>query len=133
MLPFSELPTRDGLPIGTTVRPVATRAQPIGQMRDRTGAERDIDEWIALEEMFPLSLGIASADRNDRRRIGSLERARLSQVCGESLIRPLANRARVEDDDSSFGGGRSFTQPKLFEHALDPLRVVSVHLTAESG
>ena len=44
-------------------------AEPLAEMRDRAGAEGDVDEGIELEETAPLSLRVAAADGNDALRI----------------------------------------------------------------
>src|SRR5437867_3783254 len=49
----------------------------------------------------------------------------------KSLIRLLSDGAGVEDEDVRLLLLDRFTEPELFEHAFDPLRVVSVHLAAE--
>src|SRR5438094_4695636 len=49
----------------------------------------------------------------------------------KALIRLLSDGASVEDDDVRLLLLDRFTEPELFEHAFDPLRVVSVHLAAE--
>src|SRR5439155_84269 len=52
-------------------------------------------------------------------------------VGGELRVRLLADRAGVEDEHVGVVARVRLPQPELLEHALDPLRVVSVHLAAE--
>jgi hypothetical protein len=51
----------------------------------------------------------------------------------EPRVRLLADRARVEDEDVGVVRLDGLAQAELLEHALDPLRVVGVHLAAERG
>src|SRR5207249_2139664 len=52
-------------------------------------------------------------------------------VGSELRIRLLADRAGVEDDDVRLGLRRRLAEPELFEHPLDALGVVRVHLAPE--
>src|SRR5664280_1537245 len=52
-------------------------------------------------------------------------------MCRQARLGLLANRAGVEDDQVGILESRRLPEAQLLEHALDPLRVVSVHLTAE--
>jgi hypothetical protein len=49
----------------------------------------------------------------------------------EALIRLLADRARVEDEHVRLVLVDGLAEAKRLEHALDPLRIVGVHLAAE--
>src|SRR5207249_1745304 len=109
----------------------AACAEPLAEVRDRPGSERDVDVRIELEQPFPLCLGVASADRDHLVGVAALQRCGLRQVRRELLIRLLANRARVEDENIGLVPCDSLAEPELLEHALDPLAVVSVHLAAE--
>ena len=121
MPPFGEAPARR----------FAAGSEPLRQMRDRAGAEGDVDEGKELEQPLTLSLGVTAADGNDALRISRLQRPCLGQVRGETLIGLLTDRARVEDHDVRLRLGRRLAEPELFEQPLDPLGVVGVHLAPE--
>ena len=114
-------------------RRLAACAEPLREVRDRAGAKRDVDVGVEIEEPLSLSLCVASPDRDHLVGIGDLQHPRLAEVHGEALIRLLADRAGVEDDDVSLFLRGRLPQSELLEHALDPLRVVSVHLAPESS
>ena len=117
-----EAPARDA---------VAARAEPLAEVRDRARAERDVDLRVELEDPLALRLGVAAADGDHAVRVAPLARGRLAEVRGELRVRLLADRAGVEDDDVGLVGARRLAEAELLEHALDPLRVVRVHLAAE--
>ena len=104
---------------------------PFAEMWDRARTEGDIDEGVALEDALPLCLGVAAADRDHDVRALALERAGVAEVRGEARVGLLADRARVEHDDVGVLGRRRLPQAERFEHALDALGIVGVHLTAE--
>src|SRR5207237_397566 len=95
------------------------------------GPEGDVDLRVELEDALALRLGVAAADGDHAIGILALARRGVTEVRGELRVGLLADRAGVEDDDVRLGGSRRFAEPELLEHALDPLRVVSVHLAAE--
>src|SRR5262249_8964039 len=99
----------------------------------RTGPERDVDIRIELEDALALRLGVAAADGDHTAGVAALPGCGLAEVGGELGVGLLADRAGVEDDDVGILGARRLAEPELLEHALDPLRVVSVHLAAERG
>ncbi len=109
----------------------AAGAEPLAEVRDRAGPERDVDGRVELEDPLALRLGVAAADGDHAVGILALARRRLAEVRGELRVRLLADRARVEDDDVGVVGGRRLPESELLEHALDPLGVVGVHLAAE--
>src|SRR5438128_8392504 len=100
-------------------------------MRNRSRAERDVDVRVELEESLALRFRVAAADGDHLVRIAPLDGRGLCEVRRELLVGLLANRAGVEDEDVSLVLRGRLTQPELFEHALDPLAVMSVHLAAE--
>ena len=100
-------------------------------MRDRAGAERDVDLRVELEDPFALRLGVAAADGDDELRVLALPRSRVAEVGRELGVGLLADRAGVEDEDVGVRLRWRLAEPERFEHALDPLGVVSVHLAAE--
>ena len=102
-------------------------------MRDRAGAERDVDLGVELEDALALRLGVAAADGDHAVGIAALAGDRVAEVRGELRVGLLADRAGVEDDDVGVVGRRRLAEPELLEQALDPLGVVGVHLAAERG
>ena len=118
-------------PEPSTIDRVATRRDPVAEMRNRARPESDIDERIPLEDAFALRFGVAASDSDDEIGPLALHRAGIPQVRGEPLIRLLPDGARVEDDDVGVLRRRCLTQTERLEHALDALGVVGVHLTAE--
>ena len=113
--------------------PDPARAEPVAEVRDRAGAEGDVDVGVELEDPLALRLGVAAADGDHAVGISPLARRRVAEVRGELRVGLLADRAGVEDDDVGVVGARRLAEPELLEQALDPLRVVSVHLAAEGG
>jgi hypothetical protein len=110
---------------------LAARTDPVAQVRDRAGTERDVHIGIEAEDSLALRLRIAAADRDHLVGVGLLERRRLRQVGGEALVRLLANSARVEDDHVGLLLRDRLAQAERLEHAFDPLGIVRVHLAAE--
>ena len=100
-------------------------------MRDRARPEGDVDERVEVEEPVALRLRVAAADGDHLLGIGELQHLRVPEVRREPLVRLLADRARVEDEDVGLLLRDGLPQSELLEHALDPLRVVSVHLAPE--
>ena len=74
-------------------------AEPLAEVRDRAGPERDVDLRVELEDPLALRLGVAAADRDHEVRVLALSRAGVAEVGGELRVGLLADRARVEDDD----------------------------------
>src|SRR5262245_56427068 len=118
----TELPTLDGVTAGR---------DPVAEVRDRAGPERDVDEGVLLEDPLALRLRVTATHGNDDLGSVPLHRARVAEVRGEARVRLLANRAGVEDDDVRLVLRRRLAEPQGLEHALDPLGVVSVHLAPE--
>jgi hypothetical protein len=112
-------------------RSLSARAEPVGEVRDRAGAERHVHVRIELEDAVSLRLRVAPAHGDHALGVGPLQRGRLSQVRGEALIRLLAHRAGVEDEYVGLLLGDRLTEADRLEQALDPLRVVGVHLAPE--
>ena len=109
----------------------AAGGDPVAEVRYRAGAEGDVDEWIELEDPLSLRLGVAATDGDDHVGTLALHGAGVPEVRREPCVGLLADGARVEDDDVGLVRGSCFAQPERLEHALDPLRVVRVHLAAE--
>ena len=111
----------------------AAGADPVGEMRDRAWAEGDVDVRVELEDPLALRLRVAAADGDHALGVGSLQRRRLREMGGEALVGLLAHRAGVEDDHVGLLLRDRLAQPERLEQALDPLRVVGVHLAPECG
>jgi hypothetical protein len=111
----------------------AAGAEPFAEMRDRARPERDVDCRVEREEPLALRLGVAAADRDHELGALALARGRIAHVRRELRVGLLSDRAGVEDDDVRLRLRRRLAQAELLEHALDPLAVVRVHLTAERG
>ncbi len=86
----AELPPRHGIPTGR---------DPLAEVWDRAGPERDVDERVTLEDPLALCFRVAATDGDDEIGTLTLACAGVSEVCGEPGIRLLADGARVEDDD----------------------------------
>ena len=110
---------------------LAAGAEPVAEVRDRAGPERDVDVRVELEQPLPLRLRVAAADGDDRSGPLALQLRRIAHVGGEARVGLLADRARVEDDHVRLVLRRRLAEPELLEQALDPLGVVRVHLAAE--
>ena len=110
---------------------LAAGTEPLAEVRDRARPERHVDVRVEREEALALRLGVAAADGDHLARVALLERARLSEMGREALVRLLADRAGVEDEHVRLLLLRCLAEAELLEHALDPLRVVGVHLAAE--
>jgi hypothetical protein len=118
----SEATCRDPDPAG---------ADPVREMWDRPGSERNVDERIQLEDALALRFGIAAADGDHEIGPLSFSCSRVAQIRRKPCVGLLANRARVEHDDIRLVTRHGLTEAERLEHALDPLRVVSVHLTTK--
>ena len=114
-------------------RRLSAGADPLAEVRDRAGPERDVDLRVELEDPLPLRLGVAAADGDDEVGVLPLARAGVAEVCGELRVRLLADRAGVEDEHVGVLLRGRLAEPERLEHALDPLGVVGVHLAAEGG
>ena len=136
-LPVRREPGRErplgGDPERTPPHALAVRADPVGEVRDRPGPERHVDERVELEEAVALSLGVAAADGDDRVGIPLLQHARVAQVGREARVRLLADGARVEDEHVRILGRRGLAEAERLQRALDALGVVGVHLAPERG
>ena len=107
--------------------------EPFPEVRDRARAERDVDIGIEREKALALRLRVTATDGDHGVGLRALLRNRMAEVRGKLRVRLLADRARVEDEHVGVVARGRLPQPELLEHALDPLRVVSVHLAAEAG
>ena len=80
---------------------LAPDADPVAEMRDRAGPERDVDLRVEVEDPLLLRLGEAAADRDHEVGVLALPRPGVAEVGGELRVGLLADRARVEDDESA--------------------------------
>jgi hypothetical protein len=110
---------------------LSSRPDPLAEVRDRARAEGDVDLRVELEDPLLLGLGVAAADRDHEVGVAPLARAGVAEVRGELRVRLLSDRARVEDEHVGVLLPWRLTEPERLQHALDPLRVVGVHLAAE--
>ena len=85
---------------------IAADCDPVAEMRDRAGPERDVDERVVLEDPLALRLGVAAADGDDEIRPLALPCRRVAEVRRQPRVRLLADGARVEDDDVGVVGAR---------------------------
>ena len=122
MLVRAEPAARNGVP---------ARGDPLAEVRDRARAEGDVDERILLEDPLPLGFCVAPADGDHDVRPLALQRTRVAEVRGETCVRLLPDRARVEHEDVCVVRGDRLTEPERLEHPLDALGVVRVHLAPE--
>ena len=101
---------------------------------DRLRPEHEIDEGRALEDALALLARDAAAHSDDELRAAKLEQPPLAQVGKNLLLRLLADRTGIEEDDVGlFRVGRDFETVGLAEDVRHPRRVVFVHLAAEGG
>jgi hypothetical protein len=108
-------------------------AEPFPEVRDRPRPEGDVDVRVELEQPLTLCLRVAATHRDHLLGIAFLQGARLSEVRGEALVGLLPDRAGVEDEHIRFVLSGGLPEPELLQHALDPLRIVGVHLAPEGG
>jgi hypothetical protein len=80
-------------------RSLPARAEPFREVRDRPRPERDVDERVQIEEPLPLRLGVAAADGDHLFRVRELHDLRVAEMRCKALVRLLADRAGVEDED----------------------------------
>ena len=103
----------------------------LGQAADLPGAEGDVDEREALEDLVLDRLGPAAADADHALGVLGLEALGLAEVGDEAAVGGLADRAGVEEDQVGVGALRRLRVAERLEHALHPLGVVLVHLAPE--
>ncbi len=107
--------------------------QPLPQLGNRARPEGEVHLREMLEQVLALHLGEAAADREQAPWIGVLERFCQPQVRRQPRLGLFANGAGVEDHQVGLLERRRLPQAQFLEHALDPLGIVSVHLTAEGS
>ena len=72
--------------------------QELGELVDLAGAERDVDEREAREDLVLDRLRPAAADADDPRRVLALQALGVAEVGEELRVGLLADRAGVEED-----------------------------------
>ncbi len=107
------------------------RGEELGQAADLAGPEGDVDERKPLEDLLLHRLRPAPPDAYDPPRVLRLEPLRLAEMGDEAVVRGLADRAGVEEDQVGLGALRGLCVAERFEHSPHPLGVVHVHLAAE--
>ena len=89
----------------------AACAEPVAEVRDRAGPERDVDVGVELEDALALRLGVAAADGDHAVGVVALAGDRLAEIGGELRVGLLADRAGVEDDDVGVVGATASPSP----------------------
>jgi hypothetical protein len=117
---------------------VALRRQRVGgeELRkavDLPGTERNVDEREAAEYLVLHRLRPATPDPDDPRGIFRLQPLGLTEVGDEAVVRRLADRAGVEEDQVGAVALGRLRVAERVEHPLHPLGVVLVHLAPEGG
>ena len=112
---------------------LASHADPVTEVWDRTGPERHVDLRVQVENAVLLSFGEAAADRDHEVGVLPLPGPGVAEVRRELRVGLLANGAGVEDDDVGIVLRGSLAKAERFEHPLDALGIVAVHLAAEGG
>jgi hypothetical protein len=123
--------SREALELEEALRGQRVRRQELGELVHLTGAEGDVDEREAREDLVLDRLRPAAADADDPLGVLALEALGVAEVREELAVGLLADRAGVEEDDVGVRGGGRLGVAERLEHALHPLGVVLVHLAAE--
>jgi hypothetical protein len=123
----------EALELEEALRGDAVTRQELGELRHLSRAERDVDERELLEHLVLQRLRPAAADADHGVRLLGLEALRLAQVADQPVVRLLADRAGVEEDQVGVVAVLGLAVAERLEHALHPLRVVLVHLAPEGG
>src|SRR5439155_11683380 len=71
------------------------RAEPLAEVRDRAGPERDVDLRVQLEQPLALGLRVAAADRDNRLRVRALVCDCVAEMGRGLRVRLLPDRAGV--------------------------------------
>ena len=124
-------PAGEALELEVALRGQRVRGQELGQLVHLPGAEGDVDEREAAEDLVLDRLGPAAAHPDHPVGVAALERARLAEVGHEALVGLLADRAGVEQDQVGVGARLRLRVAERLEHALHALGVVRVHLAPE--
>ena len=125
--------TGEALELEEPLRADRIGRQELGEAPDLAGAERDVHEREALEDLVLHRLRPAAADPDDPARVLGLEALGLTEVSDEARVRRLADRAGVEEDQVGILALGRLGVAERLEHAAHALRVVLVHLTPEGG
>ena len=103
----------------------------VEQGRERphvVGAEDDVDPGRAADDLAAVLLGEAAADGDLHPRVRVLDRPQVAEVAVEPVVRVLADRTRVQDDDVGVGAIGRGRVAGLLEQPGQALGVVHVHL-----
>ena len=130
---FGRQMRRESLELEVALRPDVVRLQELGQAVDLARPEGDVHEREALEDLLLQGLRPAPSHSDDPARILGLEALRLAEVADQPVVGRLPDRAGVEEDQVGAVALGGLLEAERLEHALHPLGVVLVHLTAEGG
>ena len=72
----------------------AAGAEPVGEVRDRAGPERDVDVGIELEDALALRLGVAAADGDHAVGVAPLPGRRVAEVARRASCRASRGSCR---------------------------------------
>ncbi len=129
--PLHRQVARDLLELEVALRAERVGVEELGQPVDLPGAEGHVHEGEAAEDLVLHRLRPAAADPDHPRRVLALQALRLPEVGDEAVVRRLADRAGVEEDQVGIGALRCLDVAERVEHSLHPLGVVLVHLAPE--
>ena len=117
---------------GRARRAYAAGADPLAEVRDRARARRRRRRTGRARRSAPAAPRRSSRRRRSRRRGRARFRAPALPRYAASLVSGFSRIVQVLKTmtSASSGDGR-LAEPERLEHALDPLRVVRVHLAAE--
>src|SRR5690606_26340147 len=93
-------------------------------------AEDHVHPGRAADDLAAVLLRQAAADRDLHAGAGVLHRAQVPEVAVEAVVRVLADRARVEDDDICGTALGCALVPRILQQTGQALGVVHVHLAA---
>jgi hypothetical protein len=105
--------------------------RPVQQHRqgaDVVGTEHDVDPGRPADDLAPVLLREAAADRDLHAGVGELGGTQVPQVAVEPVVRVLAYRAGVEHHDVRCIVLRRADVTGVLQQPGDPFRVVHVHL-----
>ena len=122
---------REALELEVALSGQGIARQELGQLVYLPGPECHVHEWKALEHLLLDRLRPAPPDADRLIRAFQLQPFGFPQVRDEAAVGRLADRARVEQDQVGLRALGRLVIAQRLQHALHPLGVVLVHLTAE--
>ena len=131
--PLGRQVAREALELEEALRRERVRGEELGELVDLARAEGDVDERELAEDLLLDRLRPAAPDADQPLGVAPLEHLGLVQVRDEAVVRLLADRARVEQDQVGIGALGHLAVAERVEHPLHPLGVVLVHLAPEGG